>query len=348
MYPELFEIPFIHITVKSYGLMMVVGFLLAVTLIRRLSRSFTADPQLITNAALYALVGGVLGARIHYVVHYRDQFRENWYNIFAIWHGGLELLGGVVLAIMVIFVHLCYHKFVVRRYPLPIRRYLDVLAIGLMLALVPGRVGCFLNGCCYGRPTNLPWAVRFPYGSLSFNSQINSDPARGRDKPYIELPRDEYEGFVGEDGKWYPKPMSELTDQQRYEVTEGKYRALPVHPTQLYSSLNGGILCVLLYLLWRRAQKLQQAGRPGALLAKPGQIFALMFILYGITRFLIEFVRDDNPFEHGPWAMRIVYVVYKGGTISQNLAIYLVIIGFVLIGVFQKLKPDKSQSPVQE
>jgi len=61
MYPELFEIPFIHVTVKSYGLMMVIGFLAAVSLIRRLSRDFTPDPQYITNAALYSLVGGVIG-----------------------------------------------------------------------------------------------------------------------------------------------------------------------------------------------------------------------------------------------------------------------------------------------
>jgi len=64
MFPELFAIPFTHVTIKSYGLMMVVGFLAAVTVIRRLSRTFTPDPQLITNAALYSLIGGVVGARI--------------------------------------------------------------------------------------------------------------------------------------------------------------------------------------------------------------------------------------------------------------------------------------------
>ena len=64
MYPELFEIPFTHVTLKSYGLMMVIGFLAAVFLIRHLSRNITPDPQLITNAALYSLIGGVVGARL--------------------------------------------------------------------------------------------------------------------------------------------------------------------------------------------------------------------------------------------------------------------------------------------
>ena len=341
MYPELFEIPFTHVTIKSYGLMMVVGFLAAVTVIRRLSRTFTPDPQLITNAALYSLIGGVVGARIQYVVHYRDQFRGDWLNVFAIWHGGLELLGGVILAIAIILGYLCYHKFIARRYNLPIRRYLDVLAIGLMLALLPGRIGCFLNGCCWGRPTDLPWGVRFPYNSLAFNSQINADPKRNRPEPYFKLPRDEYLSFTADDGKWYPKPIAELTDQQKYEVTEGKYRALPVHPTQLYESLAGGICCLLLYAFWRRAQKLRQSATSGSLLARPGQTFALMFILYGVTRFFIEYLRDDNPFEYGPWATRIVYVIYKGGTIAQNHSIYLVILGVALMAIFQKIKADK-------
>ncbi len=341
MYPELFEIPFVHITVKSYGLMMVIGFLAAVTLIRRLSRGFTPDPQLITNAALYSLIGGVAGARIHYVIHYRDQFRGNWLSVFAIWHGGLELLGGVILAIAIIFGYLCIHKFVIQRHNLPIRRYLDILAIGLMLALVPGRIGCFLNGCCHGRPTTLPWAVRFPYNSLAYLSQINPDPKRNRPQPHLDLPREEYFSYAGQDGKWYPKPLDELTDQQKYEVTGGKYRCRPVHPTQLYSSLAGGLCCLLLYLFWRRAQKANASKRPARILTKPGQTFAMMFILYAIMRFLIEFLRGDNPFEYGPWTMRVIYIVYKGGTIAQNLSIYLIIAGLLLMAVFQKLKTDK-------
>ncbi len=342
MYPELFEIPVLHITVKSYGLMMVIGFLAAVAVIRRLSRPFTPDPQLITNAALYALIGGVAGARIHYVVHYREQFRGNWLEAFAIWRGRLELLGGVLVAILIVVTYMCVHQFVLKRHKLAIRRYLDVLAIGLMLALVPGRIGCFLNGCCYGKPTDLPWGVRFPYNSLAYNSQINADPKRHRAKPYLPLPREEYSAFVGDDGKWYPKPFETLTVEQQYEVTKGKYRALPVHPTQIYSSLAGGLCCLVLYLFWRRAQRAAADGGGKKLFGCPGQTFALMFILYGFVRFLIEFLRDDNPFEYGPWAMRVVYIIYRGGTIAQNIDIYLIIFGVVLMVLLQLAKPAEA------
>jgi len=63
-----------------------------------------------------------------------------------------------------------------------------------------------------------------------------------------------------------------------------------------------------------------------------------MFIIYGIIRFFIEFVRDDNPFEHGFWA------IYRGGTISQNLAIYMILFGAALLLLFWKLAPKAKTS----
>ncbi len=319
MYPELFEIPFIHVTVKSYGLMLVIGFLAAVSLIGRLSRRFTPDPQLITNAALYSLVGGVVGACLFFVIHYFDKFRAYPMEVFYIWQGGLELLGGVVAAIGVILFYLVYHK-------LPVRRYLDVLAVGLMAALAFGRIGCFLNGCCYGRPTDLPWGVRFPYNSFAYISQVNADPERNRPDPQLELPRESYLGYVGENGKWYPKPYSDLTEKQKEEVTAGPYRCLPIHPTQLYSSALAAFWCLLLYLFRRRSQRAELLESPGRLFTKPGCTFALMLIVYGLTRFSMEFIRDDNPFE------------FDGLTISQNLALAMISLGVILMAVFQKMR----------
>ncbi len=328
MYPELLELPLIHLTIKSYGLMMVVGFLSAVFIIRGLSRDITPNPQHITNAALYSLIAGVAGARLFYVAHYFNQFKGRFIEVFYIWEGGLELLGGVVLAIAVIFFYLWYHK-------LPVRHYLDILAIGLMLALAFGRIGCFLNGCCFGKPTNLPWAVRFPYGSFAYISQVNADSTRNRLNPQLKLPPDFFD-YEDKNGISYPKPYEELTEQQKADVTKGEYRCLPVHPTQLYSSANGAVLCLILYLFWKKTQKYAKSGGPKKLLIKPGSTFAMMFIIYGITRFFLEFLRDDNPFEFGWWA------IYKGGTVSQNIGIYMIIFGLILMLIFQRIK---TQSP---
>jgi len=326
MFPELFEIPFIHLTVKSYGLMMVIGFLAAVSLIRHLSRNITPDPQLITNGALYSLIGGVVGARLFYVLHHIDKFQKHPHEVFAIWQGGLELLGGVILAITIIDLYLWYHK-------LSIRRYNDILAIGLMLALVLGRIGCFLNGCCFGKPTELPWAVRFPYNSFAYRSQVRPNLERNRPEPQLELP-DEFFGYYDDDGHWVQdlKPKIYLTEQQKIEVTKGKYRCLPVHPTQLYTSASAAVLCLVLYFFWRRSQNAVSSKTADKIFTKPGSTFALMFVLYGIARFFIEFLRDDNRFE------------IDSLTISQLIGIAMIILGTFLLAIFQIMKTKTLKS----
>lgn len=310
MYPELFRIPFTDLTVKSYGTLMVIGFLLASWVMRRLSRREGLDPVLITNAALYSLMVGVIGARLFFVVHHSEEFRgEPWWTVLAVWNGGLELLGGVALAVTFLLFYLWRTK-------TNMRRALDILAMGLMLGLAFGRVGCFLNGCCWGKPSDLPWAVRFPYDSLAYVSQINTDPDRGREQPYLKIPKQAYCTYSPIEDKWYPKNMGDLTEQQRYEVTQGAYRSLPVHPTQWYSSLSALLIFSVLLGFWRKGH----GPKPGVF-KKPGTIFPSTMILYGLMRFLLEFVRDDNPFE---WGLL---------TVSQLIAIALVILGVVLFGV---------------
>ncbi len=317
MFPELFKIPFTTLTIKTYGLMLVIGFLAAIYLVKRLSKSITPDPQMITNGALYALIAGIVGSRIFYVIHYWDNFRDNIGSVFAIWDGGFEQLGGVIPAIIVIYLYIRYHK-------LPARKFFDIIAIGLPLALAVGRIGCFASGCCYGKPADVPWAVRFPYASDSFYRQIEPDFSRNRSQPYINLPSSFFEA-----GRL--KTFKQLTDEQKKLVTTGPYRSLPVHPTQLYSSAAAFVLMILLYLYWRRNKKINEAGLKGKFLSAPGSIFAMMFILYSIDRFLVEFLRDDNPYEYGWWA------IYKGGTISQNICIYMFIFGIVLLFVYQRM-----------
>jgi len=321
MHPKIFEIPFIHLTLGTFGPMMVIGFLAAVTIIRRLSRDITPDPQLITNAALYSLITGVVGARLFYVVHHFDQFQgQGTLAFFAVWNGGLELLGGIIPAIVVIFLYLRYHK-------LPIRKYLDILAIGLMLALAFGRIGCFLNGCCFGKPANLPWAVRFPYGSFAYRSQVEPDPDRRRAQPYVELPEDFFTYGYSEDvSARILKSYEKLTSRQKEMLKEtDRQRSLAVHPTQLYESAGGAVLCVVLYFLWRRTRNGPDAKSTSKVLTRPGCIFSLMFMLYGILRFFIELLRDDNPFE------------FDGMTISQIMSIGLITAGLVLMIVFHPM-----------
>ncbi|MDD5458499.1 MAG: prolipoprotein diacylglyceryl transferase [Phycisphaerae bacterium] len=319
MHPEIFEIPFIHATIKSYGLMLVIGFLVALTIIRRLGKNIKVDPNIVTNAGIYALIAGVIGARLFYVIHYFDSFKGRPFEVFAVWKGGLEQLGGVVLAMIVIFYYLI-------RYKLPVRRYMDILAIGLMAALVFGRIGCILNGCCYGKPTDVAWGVQFPYGSLAYRSQIAPDPQRGRQSPYFHLPSDYYD-YEESDGDTYKilKDRDELTADQQQAVTTGPYRCMKVHPTQLYDSAIAAGWCLVLFAFWKTGRKHEELGK-NTIPSKSGTTFALMLILYSVTRFLIEFVRDDNPFEYG------------GLTVSQLISIAMFISGLALMAIFPRMK----------
>jgi len=304
MYPELFEIPFLHISVKTYGTLMVIGFLVAVWLMRRMMRRINQNPDYISNVAMYSLLCGVAGARVFYIIHHHVKPAE-W---LAIWQGGLELLGGVIAGIAFLLFYLYRQK-------LPKRVYLDVLAVGLLVGLGFGRIGCLMYGCCYGKCSTVPWAIQFPYGSPAFYSQTHPDPARDREKPLLNLP----DGYF-RDG--YLKEFDDLTDEQKQAVQDGPYQTLPVHPTQIYSSLNAFILAGILYALWR------WTGRK-----KPGIVMCLMLMFYGIARFFLETLRDDNPFETAWWA------VYKGGTISQNISIYMFLTGAILLAILAIRKP---------
>jgi phosphatidylglycerol:prolipoprotein diacylglycerol transferase len=327
MHPELFKIPFIGLPFNTYGLMLVIGFITAFYVIQYLGRDITSNPQLVINGALYTLLAGVIGARLFYVIHHYKNLDGSLLSIFAVWHGGLELYGAATLIVPVLYLYLRYHK-------LPIRKWLDVLVIGLTLVIMFGRIGCFMRGCCYGKPSELPWAIRFPYASDPYYSQIYPDQKRNRTEPYLKLPEDFFGYYENDKGETFYvlKPFEDLTDEQKEMVTHGQYRCLPVHPTQLYSSINGAILFVILYFFWRRSKHAEKSKNSKKLFTKPGSTFALMLILYGITRFILESLRDDNPFE------------FEGLTISQNIGIALIALGFVLMAIFQKMKSDSSRS----
>ena len=113
--------------------------------------------EIIADVTLWIMIGAILGARVVYVVTYwHDEFAgQPLSEIFAIWHGGLVFYGGLIGAIIGGAVYLRWKK-------LPLWKIADVLAPSIALGSVFGRIGCLLNGCCYGRACSLPWAIHFP------------------------------------------------------------------------------------------------------------------------------------------------------------------------------------------
>ncbi len=146
------------IRIYGYGLMMVLGFLVGILLAQWRARRSGENPEIVSQLAIWALIGGVGGARLAYVIKEWDTYRDAGVgDLFNITSGGLiyfgGLLGGAAFVILAM---------VIKR--VPIRRFLDIMAVTVMVGLAFGRMGCLLNGCCWGGPCNEHWALamRFP------------------------------------------------------------------------------------------------------------------------------------------------------------------------------------------
>jgi phosphatidylglycerol---prolipoprotein diacylglyceryl transferase len=110
----------------------------------------------IADITLWLMVGGILGARAVYVTTYwKEEFAgQPISEIFEVWHGGLVYYGGFIGATIAGYIYIRWKKIL-------LWKTADVLAPSIALGSVFGRTGCLLNGCCYGRPTDLPWAITF-------------------------------------------------------------------------------------------------------------------------------------------------------------------------------------------
>jgi len=148
------------VTLYSYGAMLVIAFLaatgLAVRSVRRQPPALAAiSAEQLVDFACLSLLGGVLGARLLYVLLQWDLFLRDPWEIPAIWHGGLVWYGGLLGGLLAGWLY-------ARAHGLTLLRVMDQVAPFLALGHAIGRVGCFLNGCCYGKPTTAWCGVVFP------------------------------------------------------------------------------------------------------------------------------------------------------------------------------------------
>ncbi len=260
MHPEVFDLGPIHI--RSYGLMLAISFLLGVLYVRWVTKKHGKPFEPFLTTAYIMTIGGIVGARLFYVLFHLEEFSGNWtatFNPFATGQfgiAGLNLYGGVVVAIVGSFIY-------ARLRGMSVLDVFDYFAPTLGLGLAFTRVGCFLNGCCFGTPTDLPWGVSFPQGSLPY---------------YI-------------------------------------YGTDHLHPSQLYSSLYGLLLLLILHWLLVNRKFL-------------GQVVAVLFMVEAAFRYIIEYVRYYEAEMHFELAgMEPTY--------NQVISISLFVLG-VIIYVYQK------------
>lgn len=145
------------LTVHWFGVSLAVAFLAALwTAARRAPHSGIAGEK-ISDAGLWLILGAVLGARTLYVATYwNDSFSgQPIWEIFMIQRGGLVFYGGLAGAALAGIIFARVQK-------LALWKIADLFAPSIALGYVFGRIGCLLNGCCFGRECSLPWAIHFP------------------------------------------------------------------------------------------------------------------------------------------------------------------------------------------
>ena len=248
------------VEIRYYGLMYVIGIIVGIILARheveRRYMGLTKDD--VISYAFWVVIGGLLGGRLYYVAFtWREFYAQNPLEIFAIWHGGLAIHGGIMGGVLFAWIFARVKR--VRFFDL-----LDLTAPLLALGQTFGRFGNFMNGDAHGIPTNLPWGIVFPPGSVA---------------------GDEFPGQ-------------------------------PLHPVMLYElALN----LASFFILWR----LRKTDH------KPGFIFALYILNYGVIRFFVSFLRADSLMLGNIRGALVISALFMAGGLA-----------FILIFRLWKLKPS--------
>lgn len=157
MHPVLIELGWFNI--YSFGFMLAVSFLLGIYVSAYRAKRFGVNPQYMLDLSVYVIIGAIFGSRFLYVIFHLDDYR-NVLDMFALWQGGANYYGGLLVAILASY-------FFAHRKKVDFLLLADIVSPSLALGNMVTRIGCFLSGCCFGKPTDLPWGVVFPPGSAA-------------------------------------------------------------------------------------------------------------------------------------------------------------------------------------
>jgi len=261
------------VPIRGYGFCLLVAILAALFLVVHLAKRQNIPAEQVYSLCFWAVITGIISARLFYVTEYwqgmlldptTGQFlppHKALANVLNVTQGGLTVFGSILGGALGSFVFMIRNK-------MPVLRTFDMMAPAMALGMCIGRIGCLLNGCCFGGVADHSWAITFPADSPAHVHQM----------------------ILG-------------------QIHPDSPNALPVHPTQIYSSCLALLLCGTLLILGSLRFYRQRAGLA----------FATFMILYSAGRFYIETIRtDEAPF------------LGTGMTISQNVSIAVGCAGIAL------------------
>lgn len=152
MHPLLIQLG--PVPIHTYGFLIAMGFLIALSVIKRLAIKSQLNPEKILDLCFWSLMLGFVGSRVLFIITRWQDFSHDLTGVFRVWEGGLVFLGGPIVVIPFLVWYLKKHK-------MPMWKVMDAMIPGLVIAHMFGRFGCLSAGCCYGRPTGGNWGIKF-------------------------------------------------------------------------------------------------------------------------------------------------------------------------------------------
>ena len=307
------------VPVRGYGVMLFLAGSTAVWWAACRSRRRGVHPERIYQLAVPFFLWGLVGARLAFMLQHWERYEfqgviDVLIGFVNIAEGGLVVYGSVFGVVIALYLFSRKHR-------IPLAMLGDIIAPTLLLGLALGRLGCFLNGCCWGGVCDLPWSVRFPQESAAYAEEAGNGLLWGfqlapdghglivkrviprslaasaglRANDRIRTVDGQSLAAAGTDGQDQLRLAYDLIYRAAVHLPIGREdgsqvvlerpdvptHTLPLHPTQLYSTLNALLLLAVVLAY----QPLQQ---------RDGQLIALAFTLYPVSRFLLELIRDDE------------------------------------------------------
>jgi phosphatidylglycerol:prolipoprotein diacylglycerol transferase len=165
MYPRLFELG--PITVYTYGVLLAAAYLLGLKFAMVRAKARGLDAVRVLDLGIYIIISALVGAKLLLLITDFRSFRADPRELLTLARSGGVFYGGLILAVIVALWY-------IRRAGLPLWTTCDVFAPGIALGHVVGRFGCFFAGCCYGKPTTLPWGITFtdPFAAANVGTPL--------------------------------------------------------------------------------------------------------------------------------------------------------------------------------
>jgi phosphatidylglycerol---prolipoprotein diacylglyceryl transferase len=166
VHPILFELG--PITIYSYGVLLAAAYLLGLWMAARRARQAGLDANKVLDLGIWVIIAALVGAKALLFIVDFEQFTSSWQEFTTLLRSGGVFYGGLIAAVVVCIYQLRKHK-------LPLWTSGDLFAPGIALGYMVGRLGCLMAGCCYGKQTDVPWAITFtdPTANINVGTPLN-------------------------------------------------------------------------------------------------------------------------------------------------------------------------------